>query len=79
MYRFTVRQQLTLVKQVEVLVAGQFEILWSINQQERISRKGAKAQSQSTQRTPINQGFAFFLCVTSAFAGNSLFLLLISN
>jgi hypothetical protein len=52
---------------------------FGINHQERVSRKGAKAQSRSRQRAPINQGFAFFLCVTSAFAGNRLVLLLILN
>jgi hypothetical protein len=42
-----------------------------------VSRKGAKAQSKSTPRAPVNQGFAFFLCVTSAFAGDSFLLMVI--
>jgi hypothetical protein len=44
-----------------------------LNHQKRISRKGAKAQSRSTPRAPVNQGLAFFLCATSAFARNSLY------
>jgi hypothetical protein len=41
----------------------QFEILCTIYHQERISRKGAKAQRGSTQRASVIQTFAVFLCV----------------
>jgi hypothetical protein len=56
-------------------VVVQFEITVILNQKE--SRAKAQRRKEEKARAPVNQGLAFFLCATSAFAGNCFFLLYI--